>query len=69
MMRTRLLVFVPHPDASSEVWMIADQRSWVDQHGEEAPEVSELLKLLVQHLLFAWQRQNEERLRWTKNAM
>ncbi|CAK9104243.1 unnamed protein product [Durusdinium trenchii] len=47
-------------NVASLVWMIADQRSWVDQHGEEAPEVSELLKLLVQHLLFAWQRQNEE---------
>jgi len=37
------------------VWIIYNQSSWKDQHGEEAPCCRELVTLLVHHLNSAWQ--------------
>lgn len=55
-----VLCFCCALDRFSEVWTIHEQRSWKDQHGEEAPVVPELLKLLVMHVALAWQRSDKE---------
>lgn len=46
------------------VWIIYNQSSWKDQHGEEKPYCRELVQLLVQHLNFAWQRQRLKHHGW-----